>query len=289
MSKILLYAKVARAQTLVMSIGPLISYYLYCKFNYLNSDFNKLSFILTGVSIVLFHLSVNTISEYRDCQKGVDDPNSPGTKYRLISGIVPRKHILYLGVTAFSIAAIVGLFAVCLSSIYLLIPGILGAGIALFYSEWPFGFKYKALGEIGVFMAYGPLSGFAAIFSLTGNFSLNDFLFSIPFGLFTTCVLIANNIRDHDFDLGKTKTLTTIYGIKFSYAILFFIAHLGFSFIPILVYLHAIPNYGFLAFLAYSMILLSIKQLGTPKFIDMFGMLQVIYCQALNLAFLIYT
>jgi 1,4-dihydroxy-2-naphthoate octaprenyltransferase len=210
---------------------------------------------------------------------GVDDPRSPGTKYRLVSGIIHRqKNILYLGIIAFGLAILFGIIAVYLSTIYLLIPGILGGACALFYSEWPFKFKYRALGEAVVFTGYGPLFGFACIFSLTQNFNYHDLLFSIPFGLVTLNVLLANNIRDYHFDIGKTKTLSTILGLKFSYTLLFFIGHLVYLFALILIYKNIIPKAGFITLIGYPLMILSINKIGTPKFINIFGMMQILYC-----------
>ena len=109
--KIILYAKVARIQALFLSILPCILSYCYCNRYYNNINFNLKPFIFTCLSFVLFNLAVNTISEYRDCINGIDDPNSPGTKYRLVTGIVPKRNILIIGITSFIIASICGIFA----------------------------------------------------------------------------------------------------------------------------------------------------------------------------------
>ena len=284
-SKVLLYAKVARAQTLLMSTLLILCGFLYSNYHY--EIINYKSFACVGLSILFFHLTTNTISEYRDCKKGVDDIHSPGTKYRLISGIIPQKHMLIFGITSFILAAIFGIIAVFIGQIFLIIPGLIAAGIALFYSEWPFGFKYKALGEVCVFLIYGPLIFSSCILSLTQQISLNDLLFSIPFGLLTANVLLANNIRDYEFEKGKTVTLTIKFGLKFSYFLLFFMTHLAFLFIPFFVYKDILPNIGFSVFLSYPIIFLSIKKIGKPDFIDIFGFLQVFFVSLICLSFLI--
>lgn len=283
---LLLYMKVARIHALLLSILPIISSYLYAKYNY--QSLNIKPFIFVASSAVLFHLATNTISEFRDFKNGVDDPNSKGADYRLvkINNINP-KNILYIGVSSFFMASVLGVLAVIFSGVEILIAGLFGAFISLFYSEWPFGYKYKAMGELAVFFAYGPLITYSCVFSLSSNFSVNDFLFSIPFGLLITAVLMANNIRDYDFDRLKIKTLATVLGLRLTYILIFSIVHIAFLIIPILIYKGALPKACFSVFLSYTILFLSIKLIKTERFIDVFGMLLFAFCVILQFSILL--
>lgn len=275
MKKVLLYLRVARAHTLFMTAGIILCYFFYAFRN--QAVLNILPFCFVSISAFLFHLSVNTISEYRDCEKGIDDKDSPGPKYRLIRDPLPRKNILYFGYVAFSLAATFGIIVVFLSGIEILLAGVLGASLCLFYSEF-WGYKYRALGDFGVFLGYGPLLCFSIIFSLSKSFSLNDFCFSVPFGLLTVSVLWVNNIRDYEFDKKKTKTSVTVLGLKWSYTMLFFMVHLAFFVVLLLIYQNILPKTCFLSFLSYPVLFLSLKRFGTPEFVDVFGILQVLFC-----------
>jgi 1,4-dihydroxy-2-naphthoate octaprenyltransferase len=210
MASLILYAKVARLQAIFLSVLPIASLYLYSL--HITHPLNVKTFLFVTISIVFFHLSANTISEFSDFKNEVDDPESKWPKYRIVSGIVNPKHILWIGRISFVVASLSGCVAVLLSSPVLIIPGIVGASLALFYSERPIGYKYRGWGEVGVLIAYGPLIGFSCIFALTNTFSLNDLLFSAPIGMLTASVLLANNIRDYKFDLQRTKTVATILG-----------------------------------------------------------------------------
>ncbi len=93
---------------------------------------------------------------------------------------------------------------------YLLIkcgPGILWfGGVALFclyaYTGPPFKFKYRAAGEVVIFLAFGPALMVGAAYVQTGHLEWSVALLSIPVGLATTSVLLGNNIRDIDEDEG---------------------------------------------------------------------------------------
>ena len=272
---IVLYARVSRIHVLVMPTLLIACAYLYTRYHYEICSMN--SFWFVSLSILLYNLAVNTISEYRDCERGIDDAHSPGTKYRLITGIVPRKHILYIGITAFLLASICGVLALISRPYTLLFPGIIAAFITLFYSEQPFGFKYNALAEICVFVVYSFLIFSSCILSLTRTLCLKDLFFSIPFGLLTTCVVLANNIRDYKFEQGKTTTIPIKYGLKFAYTLLFLMVHLAFLCVPFFVYFNIMPRSGFITLLAYLFIFLSIKKINSPAFINCFGLMQTAF------------
>ncbi len=254
--------------------------YLYVRYHYAIRDMT--SFVFVSLSIVLYNLAVNTISEYRDCKIGLDNAHSPGTKYRLITGIVPRKHILRIGMITFVSASLCGIVALLFRPYTLVFPGILAAFITFSYSEPPFGFKYKALAEVCVFIVYSFLVFSSCVLSLTHTLSIKDLLFSIPFGLLTTCVVLANNIRDCEFERGKTATIPIKYGLKFSYSLLFLMVHLAFLCIPFFVYFEIIPKAGFISFVAYPLTFSSINKINSPAFINCFGLMQVSFT-ALNI------
>lgn len=282
---IILYAKVARAQVLFMPLLLVICAYLYSNYHY--HIVSVKSFVCVSISILFFNLSVNTISEYRDCQKGIDDIHSVGTKYRLVSGIVPKKNVLAIGVASFMLGAVSGIVALYFKPYSLIVPGIIGAIIAFFYSERPLGLKYKAHGEICVFIVYGILIFSSCILSLTHKICLKDILFSIPFGIFTTNVVLANNIRDCNFEKGKTVTLPIKFGLRFSYSLLFFITHVAFLLIPIFIYIGIIPKLGMISLLAYPLLFSSIKKINSPKFVNIFGIIQVTFCILIGISFLL--
>jgi 1,4-dihydroxy-2-naphthoate octaprenyltransferase len=236
---------------------------------------------------MLFHLATNTISEYRDFQNGIDDIHSSSTKYRLVSGIVKPNIIMRIGLIAFLLASVLGVIAALVGSKLLLIPGVIAAGISLFYSERPFGFKYKALGELCVFFAYGPLLFSSCFLALNGELSSGDVVFSIPFGLLTSCVLLVNNIRDYEFEKGKTKTLVTKYGLSTAYTLLFCMMHLAFLCVPFFVYCRMLQMEGFLVFFAYPIIFLSIGRISSSRFISIFGVLLVLFYIIISLSFLL--
>ncbi|MDR1391000.1 MAG: prenyltransferase [Holosporales bacterium] len=258
-----------------MSILLLFCGYIYSRYHYNTLCYPP--FFCVGLAAIFFHLSANTISEYRDCKTGIDNIHSPDTKYRLVSKAVPENHILTIGLTSFGVAVGLGVIAAVVWQKLLFFPGAIAAVIVFSYSEWPLKLKYRAFGEVCVFLQYGPIMFSSCILALTGKISIEDMIFSIPFGLLTSLVLLANNIRDYEFEKNKTTTLTTKYGLKTSYFLLFFIVHLSFLFIPFFVYYNLLPKTGFMVFLSYPIIFLSMKKIETSEIIKIFGILQILF------------
>jgi len=81
------------------------------------------------------------------------------------------------------------------------------------YTAPPLKYKYSALGEVSVFVMWGPLMVAAAYFVQCRTFSMHAFLISLPFGMLVALVLLANNIRDISHDRSKgILTLAIVLG-----------------------------------------------------------------------------
>ncbi len=173
-------------------------------------------YVLTLIAGLVFHGAANSLNDYLDLKNNTDTPKSPTALYRphpVFSGLLTPKELLFFSVILFLCALILGcLFAIFISPcIWLLL--ITGSLIAIFYTTAPFGFKYKALGEVAVFLAFGPLLMEGAYYIQTANLSTRIFLMSIPIGLLTALVLFADNMRDFEFDLERgVKTLPIMVG-----------------------------------------------------------------------------
>ncbi|MBQ8651048.1 MAG: prenyltransferase [Alphaproteobacteria bacterium] len=277
------YFRVARAQTLVMSVLGILNSLAYVEHSY--NVINYSSFLFVAISVICFHVAANTLSEYRDCKNGLDEQHSKGTKYRLVTGIVPERHVRIIGYVAFCIGCCSGIWALYFGSLLLFVPGIISALIAFLYSEGPYGFKYHALGEVCVFLGWGPLLFSSCEISLVGYLQPMDILFSIPFGFLVCCVLLANNIRDAEFEKGKTVTIPIKFGLKFSYVILFCLVHFAFLTVIFLVYLKMIPTISLLSLIGYLVVFYAAFKISSPKFINAFGIMLSVFGILMYLSF----
>ncbi|CAB1079248.1 1,4-dihydroxy-2-naphthoate polyprenyltransferase (EC [Olavius algarvensis Delta 1 endosymbiont] len=191
-------------------------------------------YLLTLLATVLMHAATNLINDYYDVQSGVDTQEVSTAQYRphpLVEGKLAAGHVKTAAYSLYGLSILLGIYLAAIRGWTLIWIGLAGAFASLTYTAPPLKYKYKALGEISVFIMWGPLMVAGAYFVQRQAFSLDAFWISLPFGALVALVLLANNIRDikHDRDKG-IMTLAIVLGQRqgmLLYLILVVIAYLA--------------------------------------------------------------
>ncbi len=276
------YVLAFRLHAQLMTWTSMLVYYSYGRLVY--GVIGYQGFICVVVSAMFFHMAANSIAEYRDYMNGIDSEDSKGASKLPLKSIKNSRNVYTLGLICFVIAVVSGLRALYYVGYNLLIPGVITAILVIGYSEKPLMYKYKAMGEVGVFIAFGPLLCYSCIYALCGQFAYSDFIVSISIGCLVACVMLANNIRDYLFDKAiGNRTLPTVCGLRASYSVLFGLAHLAYF---CLLFIHRF-NVIWPVFCTYAIIFLSIKRIDSPKLFDVFLLLHVAFCVVLGCIFLL--
>jgi 1,4-dihydroxy-2-naphthoate octaprenyltransferase len=131
----------------------------------------------------------------------------------LIRGLLKPSQVLAIGLGMYALAIPIGWYLISLRGMTILALGLIGFVTGVCYTARPVALKYKAFGEIAVFVMFGPLMVSGAYFVQTGAFHSHVVWVSVPFGIFVALVLLANNIRDVHFD-GQVgiRTVATVLG-----------------------------------------------------------------------------
>jgi 1,4-dihydroxy-2-naphthoate octaprenyltransferase len=218
----------------------------------LDGAFDVWLFLLTLVGAVCVHGATNLINDYFDYKGGVDRPGAPTTLYRphpLVQGLISPRAVLWVSVGLYAIAAIIGLALLALKGAGLLWFILVGAIASFFYTAGPIKYKYIALGELAVFLMWGPVIVGGTYFVQRGSLSPDAVLISVPFGLLVALVLLANNLRDIDYDRSAgIATLGTLLGqqkTRVLYQGLILLAYLA---IALLIALKILSPWGVLVF-----------------------------------------
>lgn len=179
---------------------------------YASGSFSITIFILTMVGLLIAHMAANMTNDWYDVKHGVD-VNAPTAEYRphpLLFGELDKKTYKKVIFSLYGIGIIISLYLTWLRGIPVLIYSALGVILGVFYTADPVKLKHHSVGEASVFLAYGPLMVGGAYYALTGVVSLDAMVASVPIGLLVALVLLANNIRDREFDASVgISTLTT--------------------------------------------------------------------------------
>ena len=205
---------------------------------------------LVILASLLFHAGTNYVSDYFDFVRGVDRPGTKGSSGVLIEGLLEPKAVRNAGILCFAIGSAIGLLFVALRGQPMLMIGLIGLAGGYLYCGGPRGYKYLAMGDVGVFLLMGPMMVQGAHLALTGERSWDASLAAIPVGFLVTAILAGNNLRDiRDDSQSRIKTVATVLGHNGAarwYALLLVGAFIS---LPILAWTHVLPWTALAAFL----------------------------------------
>jgi 1,4-dihydroxy-2-naphthoate octaprenyltransferase len=120
-------------------------------------------FWLTMLGALFIHCGTNLANDYFDCLSGCDQVNptpvpfSGGSRVIQEKLIAPKK-ILYVSLGSFILGGVIGLYLSYLSKgNIILILGMIGVFLGIFYSARPLHIGYGSFGELAVGVGFDPL------------------------------------------------------------------------------------------------------------------------------------
>jgi len=219
-------------------------------------------FYLTGFLLGLFavaatHLGANLINDYADSKSGLDWTDQKSYGFFGGSKMIQQnifREAFYLEasswffVTAFIAVVFLSILLEDIAIIGFYLPVMI---LGIFYSQRPLQLSYNKLGEPVIFLLFGPVLVMGAHYIQGGE--LRDpasILLSLPFGLLTMSILIANEIPDYQDDrkYGK-ETWISFLGPRRSYLLYILFPVLALLSVGLSIFLEYLSEISFLAFL----------------------------------------
>lgn len=180
-----------------------------------------LRFVLALLAMMILHSAANLLSDVFDFNRGLDKMVTP-VSGAIVRGWITTKQAIVFSVILFVFGAALGLTLVLMTGTVLLIIGIIGVFIGVFYA----GLKYHALGDLAVFLNFGILGSLGAWVVQTNSFSWIPVIWTVSMAMLVSAILHANNWRDVSSDTErKVTTVASLFGDKGSltyYAFLIF-------------------------------------------------------------------
>ncbi len=188
-------------------------------FSQSDNSYSVNGIILTLVAAIMAHVSVNVLNEYLDFKSGLD-MKTRRTPFSGGSGALPRypemaKKVLWFGMFALLLTALIGLYFVFFHGWHILPLGLLGIILILFYT--PAINRSPWICLIAPGLGFGLLMVPGAYFILTGQYHHNIWLLAlIPFFLVNNLLLL-NQYPDIEADksIGR-RHFPIVYGIDVS-------------------------------------------------------------------------
>ncbi len=172
--------------------------------------------VLVAVGLVLAHTGSNLVNDFWDFQHGIDTPDSPRTNYGP-HPVAGEQHDLrefaFVTLIILAAATAIGVYLTATAGLWVLAFALSGAFVLLFYSGGPFPLKYIGLGELGVFIVWGPLMIGGSYYVMAQELPLWVILASVPYGLGVTTVLFGKHLDKLSFDASKgIRTMPIVLG-----------------------------------------------------------------------------
>lgn len=204
--------------------------------------FAWLPWLITALGLFVAHGTNNLLNDYTDYTRGVDKDNYFRTQYGvhpLVQGFWTKSQQIQWFLVSGLIAVLAGFYALFYTGFNSVVIGlfVFGALVLLFYT-WPL--KYWALGELAIFLIWGPIMIAGVYLVLSGRWDWNVALAGVPFGLSVASINVSKHIDKMQDDkakgvgtfpvrVGQTfARVTNIAMFLFIYGVIIYLAAVGY-------------------------------------------------------------
>ncbi len=213
MNSLQIWVAASRPKTLPISIGPALLGTIVA----LNEGFfNFFLFCMTLLTALGIQICANFANDYFDFVKGSDTEERKGPLRVTQAGLVSLPNMKRALFICFGLTACLGCYLVWHGGLTIAFLLALSLLFAALYTAGPLPLAYIGLGDLFVFLFFGPIAVSGAYFLQAGHFSWEPTLLGIGAGMLSVTPLAVNNVRDQEEDIvSNKKTLVVRFGKRF--------------------------------------------------------------------------
>ena len=211
------WVEVTRYWSFPVSVMPLLATFawLFSRGMLPSGPLPYVNLILSILGVILLHSAGNVLSDWYDHKTGVDNELAFAVPNLVFHKFEPKEYKTF-SIILFVAGIIVGIVITLLSGPYLLVAGGIGVLLTYMYSF----LKYRALGDLDIFLIFGVLTVLGTTYALTGSYQPQALILSLPIGVITVSVLHVNNTYDMVTDKeAGIKTFAMLLGLPKSAAL----------------------------------------------------------------------
>ncbi len=173
-------------------------------------------FALSALGLILAHAANNLMNDLFDFEAGADTRDYPRALYAphpVLSGMVSARRLTVAAVIVNLLDAMI-LAALWVARGWPVVAfALVGLFISVAYTAPPLRLKKRGLGELSVFLVWGPLMVGGTYYAATGRLSWIVIAASLPYALLATSVLMGKHIDKIPWDAPDgTMTLPVLLG-----------------------------------------------------------------------------
>ncbi|MHA2308009.1 MAG: UbiA family prenyltransferase [Candidatus Heimdallarchaeaceae archaeon] len=173
--------------------------------------FNWLNFFLTFFGIAIFHICADLFNDFFDHVLGSDEinlkltPFSGGSRFIQNRIFTPTRVLLGAIISLLACAAIGFYLNFSIRGNVIVYIGLAGAFLGVFYVGVPFKILHYGLGELAIFLSFGPAIVFGSYYVQAEQFSGIPIAASALIGLLIALILFINQFPDYEADKASGK------------------------------------------------------------------------------------
>lgn len=228
----------ARPKTLPAALSPVI---VGCAVGAAEGLFDLAVAVAALAVALLLQIGANFANDVADFRSGADTEHRLGPTRVTQSGLLTARQVTAATAGALVLAAIPGLYLVWRGGLVFAAVGLLAIAAAVAYTAGP-AYGYVGLGDIAVFLFFGPVAVAGTAYLMTLQVTTLALLSSIPMGCLITAILVVNNLRDIDTDRAAGKNTLAVRlgrrGARAEYALLLALSYLA----PVVVWLAGLAS-----------------------------------------------
>jgi 1,4-dihydroxy-2-naphthoate polyprenyltransferase len=174
------------------------------------NGFNWWLALLTLIGGACIHLGLNVANDVFDTTSGADAANVNPTQFSggsrvVLYGLLSLRELALLSFGFYAVGIGIGVGLAAARGWDLLWVGVAGALVSVFYTAPPLKLVHRGLGDIAVFLGFGPIMVLGAYFVQAREYDLEPLLASIPVGILIALVLYVNEVPDRPADAAAGK------------------------------------------------------------------------------------
>lgn len=241
----------ARPRTLPAAASPVIAGTALAA---ADGRFAPLPALAALAGALLLQIAANLANDVFDYHKGADNTNRLGPLRVTTAGLLSPREVLTGMWITFALAAACGLVLILSAGWPVVVIGLASILAAIAYTGGPYPLGYHGLGELAVFIFFGPVAVIGTYFVQALAVSSAAIWISIPLGLLTVAILVINNLRDIHSDRAANKlTLAARYGKDWARKEYLAVITLAYLVLPVMVLFGAARPWVLLAWLTLPM------------------------------------
>ncbi len=222
-----------RPKTLWAAISPVM---IGSAMAFADGEFHALYAGLALLAAVLIQIGTNLANDYFDFKKGADTAERIGPVRVTQAGLVKPQTMKRAVIIVFLLVALISIFLFFRGGWPIAVIAVFSILSGIFYTAGPFPLGYAGLGDLFVFIFFGPVAVGGTYYIQTLDINPLVLIAGLAPGLLSMAILTVNNIRDLESDrsAGK-KTLAVRFGRSLAMAEYFYAIALS-SFIPVILF-----------------------------------------------------